>query len=677
MLKIKNLKISYGDLEIINNADFQAGTGITCITGKSGSGKSSILNAITHQIEFKASQFAYKDVNLLEENQNFIRQKIAYLTQSNNFINDLTCFENIRLFAAFNKDVSNDTIIDSLNIVGLNQITSNTYPDNLSGGEKQRLSIAQAIAKGAEIILCDEITASLDQKSKNEVMTLLKKLVDDYGKTIIMTSHDENIYDVADKIYHIDNGKLNLIRDCKSDTKQKEIILKKQTLQLNLLNKYILSKLDRQKGFSLLYSIIIGFVVSICAFLTFFTITSLSEQKAILNRLCQNQIYIINQTEAPIGNNSYSYYTTNLVFDDEIVNQIKNVNGISKVYPYYWMSLVDPQELSQESTISLIYENKEPKIVNVTASPFDYAISPYYDEQGFDKKMEIINPENLEYGAYVNHIFLAMTGLTKDDLIGATIKVSVYVPVHYEEASYNTLIHDTGESFEQIVHEQIGCIKEIEIPIIGFVDFWYNEDWAQSFIYCPIDYIESLRLNVIDSLINENNINLWNPNAYIAFVDDLRQMEEVNIALRSIDDNIATGNKYTDNKAMYEQKRYVEITATVSVILVLGSGVLLSYVYGVYYYQKNKPDIDYFKRNKLKNSEYRTIVAFDCIYQIIINSFFSLPITIIITYFGQIYLNMYRFGLWSKESLVILMLLLIYNLIQSIISRSYYYFKSI
>lgn len=678
MLKISNLQISYGDLEILKHANFEANIGITCITGKSGSGKSSLLNAMTHQIEFKAKAFTYNNFDLLEEDNDFTRQNIAYLTQNNNFINDLTCYENIRFFSSFNNiEPSDEEIYDLLTIVGLEQLSLETYPETLSGGEKQRLAIAQSLAKGAEILLCDEITASLDQSAKNEVLLLLRKLVTNYGKMIIMTSHDEDVYDVVDKIYHIENGKLTLVKNNQKQNYKELNVLKSKDVSLKLIHRYILSKLDRQKGFSILYSVITSIVVSICAFLTFFTITSLLEQNTILNRLCQNQIYIINQTELPIGNNSYSYYTNNLIFDEEVVNQIESIEGISSLYPYYWIPLVNPQELYQNHTITLLYEDREDKIINVTSAPFDFAISPYYDEQGFEEKMEVINVNNVNYGAYINHIFLEMTGLTKEDLIGTTLKVPAYIPVSYKETTFIKHISDTDESFEQIVHEQIGSYVEIEIPIIGFVDFWYNDDWAQGFIYCPINYMEQLRLDVTNSLSSQNITEKWAPNAYIGFVNNLDQMENVNISLRNINESIATGNKYTDNKAMYEQKRYVEITAAVSVVVVLGAGALLSYVYGIYYYQKNINDINYLKRNKFTTNEFKKLITYDCFYQVLINILFALPITVVISYFGQIYLNMFRFDIFSTETFTIFLLLVIYIIVQSMISRFYYYSKAV
>lgn len=675
MIRIQGLNISYGNLLVVDNVDLQFENGISCLIGQSGCGKTSILNALMHQIEFDVNKYYLGEKDLKIEDASFFRNHFSYLTQRNNFITDLSCYENIRLFASLGGiSVSDEEIQNYLNQVGLNNVTKKTYPDVLSGGEKQRLAIAQALVKQSQVILCDEITASLDQETKIEIFELLKKVSREENKIIIMTSHDEDIYMQCDCIYRIENKKIILEKNI--TYKQQKMYCNEKTksnIPLKIINKYVLSKIDRQKFYSILYSIITALVVSLCAFLTFFTYTNLSDQQRILKRLSQNQIYVINQTESAIGNNSYSYYTTNHAFEDGVYEKISDIDGVTSVYPYYWISLIEPQTKGvQEIEVSLSYENKEDKIINSTGTPFEYSLIPYYDEQEFQKKMTIINPENQSFGAYVNHIFLMMNGLSEDDLIGATLKATVYPPVGCIEEKTTIFIHDTNESFENINHTNVGTPIEIEIPILGYVDFWYNEDWAQSFIYCPINYMETLREEVQQNYVLQDNEFTWKPNAYMAFVSELEKMEDVNISIRNIDEKIATGNKYMDNTALYQQKRYVEVTAIVAIAIILIAGGILSYVYGIYHYQKQENDIEYFKRNQFTKKEFYKLVTIDSCYEIMIHICFSIPLIILISYFGQIYLNMMRFGMFSKEALIILVLIIIFSIIQALVSKIYY-----
>lgn len=674
MLKIKGLSISYDNILVIDDVDLEFGVGTTCLIGESGCGKSSILNALVHQIGFKANCYCLDEIDLIQKNPSFFREKVAYLCQNNNFISDLSCYDNIRLFASFNDiSLSNEEIKEYLNEVGLDYITTKSYPDNLSGGEKQRLAIAQALAKQSDIILCDEITASLDQETKLEVFNILQSLK---NKIIIMTSHDEDIYLQCQKIYRIVDKKAILEKEENSNIVVLNQPIINSNIPVKLLNKYVFSKYDRQKMYSVLYSFITAIVVSLCAFLTFFTFNSLHEQNIILERLSQKQIYVVNQTSPALGNYSYSYYYDNRVFEKNVEVELSSIEGVESIYPYYWISLTDPQ-LENYGNVKLVlsYTDKEDKVIETRGAPYDFSLIPYTKEQNFDKKMQIINPENKEFGIYINHIFLSTTGLTEEDLVGATIKTTVYPPVGYTIAEYVSIPEDTKEEIHLINHNPVGIPVEIELPVLGFVDFWYNDDWGKPFIYCPIEYMENLRKEAMNDYQPKDNEFIWNQNAYMVFIDDLDKMEEVNIKIHAIDENIATGNKYMDNTALYEQKRYVEIISSVAVVVVLLAGTILSYVYGIYYYQKQQNDLLYMKRNVLLKKEFDLLLALDCLYQILINVLFAIPIVFCISYFGQIYLNMLKFGIVSTEAVIIFALLILLTIIQTLISRIQYYKK--
>ena len=672
MLNIKGLTISYGNNLVIDDVDLEFEIGTTCLIGESGCGKSSILNALVHQIDFKSKSYSLNEIDLKEENTAFFREKVAYLCQNNNFISDLSCFDNMRLFASFHDvTLTDEEIKKYLNVVGLDYITKKNYPDNLSGGEKQRLAIAQALAKQSDIILCDEITAALDQETKLEVFNILQSLE---NKIIIMTSHDEDIYLQCQKIYRIIDKKAILEKEEKKNSVALNQSIKNNSIPVKLLNRYVFSKYDRQKMYSILYSLITAIVVALCAFLTFFTINSLHEQNIILERLSQNQIYVVNQTTPTLGNDSHTYYYNNRVFEENIEDELNSIEGISAIYPYYWISMSDPQAQDyEEIQFFLSYDDKEDKVIETSGASYDFSLIPYTKEQNFDKKMQIINPENQAFGVYVNHIFLLMTGLTEKDLVGATIKTTVYPPVGYTKEEMTYINRDTKEQFKMVSHMPVGMPVEVHLPVLGFVDFWYNDDWGIPIIYCPIEYMESLRAEVVDKYQPSEGEFIWNQNAYMVFVDDLEKMEEVNIQIRGIDENIATGNKYMDNTAMYEQKRYIEITSSVAVVVVLLAGTILSYVYGIYYYQKQQNDLLYMRRNMLLKKEFNQLLVLDCIYQIVINVLFAIPVVFCISYFGQIYLNMLRFEVISKESAIIFSLLILLTIIQTLISRIHYY----
>ncbi len=92
-------------------------------------------------------------------------------------------------------------------LVGLEQ-RINYYPDDLSGGQKQRVAIARALVSQPQIVLADEPTAALDSKSGREVVNLMQKLAKEQGCTILLVTHDNRILDIADRIVHMEDGKL-------------------------------------------------------------------------------------------------------------------------------------------------------------------------------------------------------------------------------------------------------------------------------------------------------------------------------------------------------------------------------------------------------------------------------------------------------------------------------------
>jgi len=94
-----------------------------------------------------------------------------------------------------------------LELVGLEQ-RINYYPDDLSGGQKQRVAIARALVSQPQIVLADEPTAALESKSGREVVNLMQKLPKEQGCTILLVTHDNRILDIADRIVHMEDGKL-------------------------------------------------------------------------------------------------------------------------------------------------------------------------------------------------------------------------------------------------------------------------------------------------------------------------------------------------------------------------------------------------------------------------------------------------------------------------------------
>ena len=182
------------------------------VVGTSGSGKSTLLHMLggldrptsgTVAVDGKAI-FALKD----EELTIFRRRKIGFVFQSYNLVPVLNVLENILLPIELDGGKPDRAFIDSVvETLGLAGKLEN-LPNNLSGGQQQRVAIARALAAKPAILLADEPTGNLDSKTSQDVMCLLKVTGQKFGQTIVMITHNEEIAQTADRILHLEDGKL-------------------------------------------------------------------------------------------------------------------------------------------------------------------------------------------------------------------------------------------------------------------------------------------------------------------------------------------------------------------------------------------------------------------------------------------------------------------------------------
>ena len=189
-----------------------------CLHGKSGSGKSTLLNLIAGidapsdgdiLIQTPDGEIA---LNRLTERERtlFRRDHIGFVFQFFNLIPTLTVLENVTLpLNLKGKRDAREPAASLLDAVGLGARTD-TYPDKLSGGEQQRVAIARALVHNPRFLLADEPTGNLDAETGESVLSLLLHLSRSAGKTLIMATHATEIAEKADRVFHIDGGKLIL-----------------------------------------------------------------------------------------------------------------------------------------------------------------------------------------------------------------------------------------------------------------------------------------------------------------------------------------------------------------------------------------------------------------------------------------------------------------------------------
>lgn len=193
-----NLKISTGEF--------------VSIVGTSGSGKSTLLNMLGG-LDRPSSGNVFVDGNEIFKLKDealtiFRRRKIGFIFQNYNLIPTLNVYDNIVLPIGLDGNrIDKKHINQIIEMLGIESKLKN-MPNNLSGGQQQRVAIARALASKPSIILADEPTGNLDSKTSQDVLSLLKITSSKFNQTIVMITHNEEVAQLADRIIHIEDGKI-------------------------------------------------------------------------------------------------------------------------------------------------------------------------------------------------------------------------------------------------------------------------------------------------------------------------------------------------------------------------------------------------------------------------------------------------------------------------------------
>jgi len=214
MIEIKNISKNYGEKKVVDNVSFNIEKGkITSFIGANGAGKSTILSMIARLSPMDSGNVVINGKDLKEWNTKELSKTLSILKQSNNInvkltIRELVSFGRFPYCEGNLKKEDEEIVNKAIDYMQLKDI-ENKYIDELSGGQKQRAFIAMIIAQDTEYILLDEPLNNLDMKHSVEMMKLLRKMVDDLGKTIIIVIHDINFASCySDNIVALKHGKL-------------------------------------------------------------------------------------------------------------------------------------------------------------------------------------------------------------------------------------------------------------------------------------------------------------------------------------------------------------------------------------------------------------------------------------------------------------------------------------
>ena len=224
MITAKNIKKKYNNQEVLRGIDLKIDKNeFVVILGASGSGKSTLLNILSGWEKSDSGEVVYDNESISDYSEKqltkFRKEKIGFVFQQYYLLNNLTVEQNVKVGANL---ANNKEYVDIIKELGLEDKLSK-YPNELSGGEQQRVSIVRALAKKPTVLFLDEPTGALDEETGRKILEYLLKLKDKSHFTMIMVTHNENIAELANKIIHVGSGRVTSIEENRTPKSVEEI----------------------------------------------------------------------------------------------------------------------------------------------------------------------------------------------------------------------------------------------------------------------------------------------------------------------------------------------------------------------------------------------------------------------------------------------------------------------
>ena len=215
MIEVKNIHKSFGTLEVLKGVNLTVEKGeIVSIIGKSGAGKTTLLQIIGTLDKPDSGSVVIDgvDVFALKEKElaNFRNRHIGFIFQFHQLLPEFNALENVMMPALIARQPEKEAearATQLLSELGLSERLKHK-PNELSGGEKQRVAAARAMMMSPDVILADEPSGSLDESNKKELHKLLLQMREQYGQTIIIVTHDKELADISNRVIEMRDGRI-------------------------------------------------------------------------------------------------------------------------------------------------------------------------------------------------------------------------------------------------------------------------------------------------------------------------------------------------------------------------------------------------------------------------------------------------------------------------------------
>lgn len=229
MIEIKGIRKSFGSLQVLKGIDLEIGKGeVVSIVGPSGAGKTTLLQIIGTLDRADSGTVVVDGVDTGSMNTRrlaeFRNRHIGFVFQFHQLLPEFTAIENIMIpayIAGMSTKAARRRAEELLDFMGLTD-RADHKPNELSGGEKQRVAVARALVNNPAVILADEPSGSLDSKNKAELHQLFFDLRDRFGQTFVIVTHDEQLASTTDRTIKMRDGQLEVETEASGDTNKEQ-----------------------------------------------------------------------------------------------------------------------------------------------------------------------------------------------------------------------------------------------------------------------------------------------------------------------------------------------------------------------------------------------------------------------------------------------------------------------
>lgn len=663
MINIKGLHFSYKKDKVLENFNYSfKDNGLYSIIGESGCGKTTLLNLIGGILKPISGSITYSD------DISDLRDSTAFIFQDNNLFDNLTVYENIKLLTSFKTDnIPNEKIDETLETLGVFKYKEKIV-SNISGGERQRVSIAIALLMDKKVIIADEPLASLDYTNSKKILSFFKKISKD--KLIIISSHNVDILDeYCDKIIDLEHNKYEI------DNAEALSVSKKSNKKMNL-NKFIYTyqKVMKKKIFIKIISILfLSFCIALLSVLI--TISQVNYDKVMLDELKQNSNSPVivspksydenNNVEKYLKEKNLSYlkgvalsnylgfenrtskYNGYVTIDDSLENY--EVKMTDYLFEEYRSNGILPQNLVEEEAEDYIYQTD---VLDFEGNPFNIKIKEIISAKKSDLENGIVNSDwgPIGYRIHMNtYTYEAISFFTThkyydddknnpnfiilENRVNQTETMNHKTLFYYYSEKINkdeiALSHETLENIEKFYNKEYSINDKIEIVV--------NEE-KKSFI------LKEINDNLSDNFILFSTYNLSDFNEmfyeYIYYEIENYESEKIITMMNELKDSLSRWSysnvDSTELMVLFNGSHkawgyYTNLKSTfkmASVILAF-VGILL-FLFLTYYslstYSINKNKFSLLKIYGMRRNTEYYLLEYDLVILLLISLIFGTPI---------------------------------------------------